>query len=134
MKSIQLFLTHQMLLIFQYIVNSLLAIFPEAENIAKGEGGVLVKRKVVPGSTCFIIAKYETWEADTARMFLKILENPQENICARFLFLIKLQAWGCIIDIWQGSKYNSMRPARSRSCRQARRQINLPGRLIAEAT
>ena len=28
----------------------------------------------------------------------------------------------------------SMRPARSRSCRQARWQINLPARLIAQAT
>ena len=27
-------------------------------------------------------------------MFLKILQNSQENTCARFSYLIKLQAWG----------------------------------------
>ena len=30
-------------------------------------------------------------------MFLEILLNSQENTCARFSFLIKLQAWGLIL-------------------------------------
>ena len=34
------------------------------------------------------------------KLFLEVLQNSQENNCARVSFLIKLQAWGTFIFLW----------------------------------
>ena len=44
-------------------------------------------------------SSYKVWEAviqrcSVKKVFLKISQNSEENICARVSFLIKLQTWG----------------------------------------
>ena len=34
------------------------------------------------------------WRCSVKKVFLEISQNSQENLCAKFFFLIKLQAWG----------------------------------------
>ena len=66
-------------------------------------GGITVFKSKDPNS--FFLKKVRAtnrnihWSVLSKKMFLEISQSSQENICARFSFLINLQAWGSHADV-----------------------------------